>query len=263
MELQLEDYWKVVRPRRAKPVGGPSIPLKLLDPLVEWFGNLSLESRSFQVLLGERRDSHLRYLQSKYPFKVVVRTVTDPDTDLVETLLQVLQKRKISENRYDSLDFAPPSPLEWDFIWCLVAIPHMVISSNLLDIARKDKHLIELYKALEELRFEALEKRVMISIEEGIQRLVLVSLGSRRRDRLNSLLFLSNMAYENGLLDPFPLYLETKDNTSGLLELLHGFEAWESYGSPLKLLIGCEEHTKYIPMLHKYLADGMGWMSPR
>lgn len=262
MELQLEDYWKVTRPRRAKPVGGHLIPLKFLDPLVDWVGNLGPDSKSFQVLLGGNRELHLRHLQSKYPFRGIVRAPTNDSMDLVGPLFQVLRDLTISNTLQDDLDFVPPSPLEWDLIWCLVAIPHTAISSNLLDVVRKDKKLIALHTALEELRFEAFERRVMISVEEGIQRLV-GSLSKKKRDRLSSLMFLSTMACENGLLNPFIVYLDTKDTTNGLLEVFQTCKDWEPYGSPLKLLVGCEEHAKFIPVLHKHLNEGLEWLTSR
>jgi hypothetical protein len=259
----LKRFWNVIRAHRistSKNHRG-SVSYLQLDLLVKWIDQLNPESKSFQILLGEDREAHFRYLQSKYPFKDIVRAPMDPNTDLIEALLRVLRDRKTSENRNDDLDFVPPSPLEWDLIWCLVAIPYISISSNLLDIIRKDNRLFEIYKVLEELRFEARERRVIIHIGEGVQRLVGVSIGSKRRDRLNSLLFLFNLTYENGLLDPFVIYLETKDNMSGLLETLQVFKKWEPYESPLKLLIGCEEHIKLIPRLHKHLAEGLEWVS--
>lgn len=262
MELQLEDYWKVTRPRRAKPVGGHLIPFGVLEPLIEWVGHLSHDSKSFQVLLGENREAHLRHLQSKYPFKGIIRAPTNENTDLVDPLFQVLRGLTISNTLQDNLDFVPPSPLEWDLIWCLVAIPHTAISASLLDVVRKDKKLIELHDALEELRFESFERRLMIRIEEGIQKFVR-SISSKKRDRLSALLFLATLAYENGLLEPFIIYLDTKDTTNGLLEILQTCKVWEPYGSPLKLLVGCEEHAKFIPILHKHLNEGLEWLSPR
>lgn len=262
MELPFEDYWKLVRPRRDKPVGGHLIPLKFLDPLVEWVGNLSHNSKAYQVIPGDNRESNLKYLQSKYPFRAIVRAPTKDTTDLVDPLFQLLRDKKIVSSVRGLLDFEPPSTLEWDLIWCLIAIPHTSISSDLLDIASKNAKLVDLYKSIEELRNEYFERRVLISVEEGIQRLV-SSIGSKRRDRLNAMLFMTTMASENGLLDPFLVYLDTGSTTSGMLEVLQTLKTWELYGNPMKLLIGCEEHAKFIPMLHKHLSEGLEWLSPR
>lgn len=262
MGLQLEDYWKVTRPRRAKPVGGHLIPLGVLEPLVEWVSHLGPDSKPFQVLLGENRESHLRHLQSKYPFRVIVQAPTNESPDLVDSLFQVLRGLEISTTLKDGLDFVPPSPLDWDLLWCLVAIPHTAISASLLDVVRKDQRLIKLHDAFEELRFESSEPRILIRIEEGIQKFVR-SISSKKRDRLSALLFLATLAYENGLLEPLIIYLDAKDTTNGLLEILQACKAWEPYGSPLKLLVGCEEHARFIPVLHKHLNEGLEWMSPK
>ena len=64
------------------------------------------------------------------------------------------------------------------------------------------------------------------------------------------------------LRQPFITYLDTKDTTNGLLEILQTCKAWEPYGCPLKLLVGCEEHAKFIPVLHKHLNEGLEWLSP-
>lgn len=261
MELQLEDYWKVTRPRRAKPVGGHLIPFGVLDPLVEWVGHLSPESKSFQVLIGENREAHLRHLQSKCPLRSILRAPTGGDTDLVNPLFRVLRDLKLS-NVQSELAFTPPSPLEWDLIWCLVAIQHIGISASLLDLVRKNKKLIELHGALDELRFEASERRVLISIEEGIQRFIGL-IGPKKRDRLNALMFLVALSYENGLLEPLIIHLDTGGTTNGLLGILQTFKAWEPYGFPWKLLVGCEEDAKFIPTLHKHLVEGLEWLSPR
>ena len=261
MELPFEDYWKVVRPRRAKTVGGPSIPLCLLEPLVSWLRDLSFDSKSYQVLPGESRESNLKYLQSRYPFRAILRAPVDGASDLVDPLVQLLRDTKINSSVRTLLNFEPPTPLEWDLIWCLIAIPHTSISSELLRIASQDPRLIDLYKAIEELRYNNyFEKRPLISIEEGIQELT-NSISSKRRDILNSLMFLVTLAGENGLLDPFTIYLDTKGTTNGLLGIMQTCKTWEPYGSPMKLLIGCEDHAKFIPMIHKNLTDGLAWMS--
>lgn len=261
MELSFEVYWKVVRPRRAKPVGGPSIPLSLLEPLVSWFGSLSYNSKPYQVIPGENRESSLKYLQGRYPFRGILRAPVNGDSDLVDPLFQLLRGMKVPSSVRTMLDFEPPPSLEWDLIWCLISIPHTSISADLLGIASKDPKLVELYRSIEELRYNYFEKRVLISVEEGIQQLI-SSIGTRKRDLLNSLMFLATLAGEHGLLEPFVIYLDTKGTTNGLLGILQMCKTWESYGSPMKLLIGCEEQVKFIPLLHKHLTEGLTWVSP-
>lgn len=258
MELQLEDYWKVVRPRRAKPIGVLLVSSKLI-PLVEWFGSLNHESRSFQVLLGDTRTPALKQLRVKFPLKSIL--TPSCGSNLVESIFYLLRDLKIPSSCQGELQFFPPSAAEWELIWCLVAKPHSAVSANLLDIVRKDEGLVQLYKALVELRLEASERRILISIEEGIQQLV-DSIGSRKRDRTNAVLFLANLAFENGLLKPFLVYLDASSTTNGLLEILQALKTWEPYGNVLKLLIGCEDHTRFVPLLHKHFEEGLAWLKP-
>lgn len=262
MDLQLENYWKVTRPRRAKPVGGHLIPFRFLEPLVEWVSHLGPDSRSFHVLLGDQREAHLKYLQSKSSLRGILRAPAGSDPDLVNQLSYVLQDLRVSSITYEDLIFSPPEPLEWDLIWCLIAIQNIGISASLLDVTRKNTKLVKLHVALDELRFEASERRALISLEEGIQRFVGL-IGPKKKDHLNALMFLSTLAYENGLLEPFIVYLDTKDTANGLLDTLQAFKEWEPYGSPLKLLVGCEENVRFIPILHKYMIEGLEWLAPR
>jgi hypothetical protein len=262
MELELEDYWRVVRPRRAKPVDAPTTSYLVLEPLVEWVGGMSPESKSYQVIIGDYRESYIQHLLSVYPFRSIVRAAVGYNTDLVSPLAQVLRDRKISSALRGLLDFEPPEPLEWDLIWCLVASPDFSVSSSILDIAATNPKLVSLYRSVEELRFEYFHRRVLISIEEGISRLI-GSLSHKKKDHLDSLLFLCTLAYDNGLLEPFIVYLDTKYTINGLVETLQAFKTWGVYGNPIKLLVGCEEHTKFTPMLHKYLSEGLEWTSSK
>jgi hypothetical protein len=262
MELQLEDYWKVVRPRRAKPVGGHLVTLKVLEPLIEWISDLNFAS-SYQVLPGDNRLSNVRYLKHEFQHLEVAAAKTEKGCDLTESLFNLLRDSRVHENRREelTLDFEPPHPVEWDLIWCFLALPDLTISSDLMDVARKNGKLIEFYDSLTELRLEASESRVLISLEEGIQRLV-GAISKKRRERLDNLFFLLSLALENGLVDPFLVYLDTKDTTIGLLEILQASRKWEMYNCPLRLLIGCQDSSKFPPALQKPIAEGMEWMLP-
>lgn len=262
MELQLEDYWKIVRPRRAKPVGGHLVTLKVLEPLIGWLSDLNFAS-SYQVLPGDNRLANVKYLKHEFQLLEIVEGKTEKDCDLTESLFNLLRDSRVHENRRDelSLDFEPPHPVEWDLIWFFLAIPNLTISSNLMDAARKNGRLIEFYNSLTELRLEASESLVLISLEEGIQHLV-GAVSKKRRERLDTLFFLLSLALENWIVDPFLVYLDTKDSTVGLLEILQASRKWEMYGCPLRLLIGCQDSSKLPPALHRYLAEGLEWMSP-
>ena len=262
MELQLEDYWKVVRPRRAKPVGGQLVPLKVLEPLIELVSDLHFAS-SYQVLPGDNRLANVRYLKHEFQHLEVAVVKTEKDCDLTDSIVNLLRDSRVHEDRREelSLDFEPPHPVEWDLIWFFLAIPNLTISSELMDAARKDGKLIKFYNSLTELRLEAAESLVLISLEEGIQRLV-GSISKKRQERLDTLFFLLSLALENWLVDPFLVYIDTKDTTVGLLEILQASRKWEMYSCPLRLLIGCQDTSRFPPALHKPIAEGLEWMSP-
>lgn len=262
MELQLEDYWKVVRPRRAKPVGGHFVTLKVLEPLIGWISDLNFAS-SYQVLPGDNRLANVKYLKHEFQHLEVAAAKTEKDRDLTESLFNLLRDSRVHANRREelSLDFEPPHSVEWDLIWFFLAIPNLTISSNLMAAARKNGKLIEFYNSLTELRLEAYENLVLISLEEGIQRLV-GTISKKRRERLDTLLFLLSLALENWIVDPFLVYLDTKDTTVGLLEILQASRKWEMYGCPLRLLIGCQDSSKLPPALHRHIAEGLEWMLP-
>jgi hypothetical protein len=262
MELQLEDYWKVVRPRRAKPVGCHLVPIKVLEPLIEWVSDLHFAS-SYQVLPGDNRLANVRYLKHEFQHLEVTSAKTEKDCDLTRSLFNLLRDSRVTRDRKEelSLDFDPPDPVEWDLIWCFLALPDMTISSDLMDAARKNGRLIEFHNSLTELRLEAFESRVMISLEEGIQHLI-GTISKKRRERLDTLFFLLSLAFENGLVDPFLVYLDTADSSVGLLEILQASREWEMYSCPLRILIGCQDISKFHPALHQHIADGLEWMSP-
>jgi hypothetical protein len=263
MELQLEDYWKIVRPQRAKPVGGHLVTLKALEPLVEWVRNLWDSSPSYQVLPGDNRLANFRYLRNEFQLLEIIEARSTKGSDLTDSVFQLLKEGRVHRDRSAelTLDFEPPIPVEWDLIWCFLAIPDTAISSNLMDAARKDGRLIKFYNSLTELRLEASEKRALISLEEGIQSLA-GSISKKKRERLDTLFFLLSLASENGLVDPFLVYLDTKDTTVGLLEILQASREWEAYSCPVRFLIGCQDISKLPSALHQHIASGLEWMSP-
>jgi len=252
MELQLEDYWKMVRPQRAKPVGGPIPPLAIPN-LVCWANNLNFEHIPFQVLPGDNGGA-FRYLRNTSKLYEVEALDLDGYSNLIEPIAEYLSTKKVNPNLL--LDFTPPSPVEWDLIWSLVACPDLSISASLMEFSEKYTNILCFHNLLMELRFDARERGVMISIEEGIQALV-KSISRKRKDRLDILCFMLSLAAENRLLEPFILYLDLKKSTSGLLEILQALNVWVHYDCPLHLLIGCQANIKAAPVLQRLLADGL------
>jgi len=258
MELQLEYYWKIVRPQRAKPIGGHPTSSRVLSNLVSWVNNLNLEQIPFQVLPMDNGRAFRSLIDSPRMHDIEVVDL-DGYSNLIEPIVTLLSAKKVSHNL--SLDFSPPFPIEWDLIWSLVACPDLSISSSLMDFSERFTNILCFHNQLMELRFDARERGVMISIEEGIQALV-KSISKKRKDRLYILCFMLTLAAENRLLEPFVLYLNLGSTTSGLLETIQALKAWTHYDCPLHLLIGCQPGTKLSSVLQRHLADGLEWMSP-
>lgn len=258
MELQLEDYWKIVRPQRAKPVGGHPTPPRVLSNLVSWVNNLNFERVPFQMLPMDNGRS-FRTLSDSPKLHDIEVIDLDGYSNLIDPLVESLRRKIVSTSLM--LDFKPPLPVEWDLIWSLVACPDLAISASLMDFSERFTNILCFHNQLMELRFDARERGVMISIEEGIQALV-KSISKKRKDRLYLLCFMLSLAAENRLLAPFILYLDLSSTTSGLLETIQALKVWTNYDCPMHLLIGCQPSTKLSPVLQRHLADGLEWMSP-
>jgi hypothetical protein len=180
-------------------------------------------------------------------------------SNLIDPIVESLRVKRVNPNR--TLDFIPPSPVEWELIWNLVACPDLSISASLLEFSEKYTNILSFHNLLMELIFEARERGVMISIEEGIHALV-KSVSKKRQDQLDILFFMLTLAAENRLLEPFILYLDLKTTTSGLLELLQALKVWSQYDCPLHLLIRFPLTAKLTPVLQRHLAEGLEWLSP-
>lgn len=250
MELQLEDYWKVVRPQRAKSLGSNLIPSRMLDPLIRWTAHP--DDKAFLVLPGSNRDSNLQHLRGSIQREV---SSLEEFSDLLLSLVRGVGRIQVHDVIRDELDFKPPNPFDWDLLWCLVACPGLTLAAELMSLARVDSEILNFVDILTDLRFEARERKVLISVEEQIDRLV--SLVSSSRDVL---FFMLALAHENGLMNTVVFYLDASKTHVGLLKTLRSLSCWAKFGCPLRLIIGCESVNNYGPQLKRLLTTGTDWV---
>jgi len=175
-----------------------------------------------------------------------------------------------------------PSQIQWDFLWGLTLLNWVSIEEPLRGmIERKKSKLAKVFRALEEIRWQAVDQPHLI--EEWVEQFgywleghsevpkYLDSIDPLKEtsEQLEALLFLVTLAKQHGLLESKLFihiadiqYLQTAE-AERLSDTLQAINKWAVLGSPLRLLLswdGLGSLRKAIsPKLARKLQGGLAW----